>query len=85
MTYKSFFFFYGSRSVYGSTNPYTHVVSMLSNTNATLNSKKLEVIKIPINLTLNEVSYAILRRLHFTGRFLVESFFTNTRNLIQGI
>lgn len=45
------------RSVYGSTNPYAHIMSMLLNKKAVLNvGKKPDVQRIPINLTLNEVS-----------------------------
>lgn len=45
------------RSVYGSTNPYAHIMSMLLNKQAVLNvGKKPDVKRIPINLTLNEVS-----------------------------
>uniref|UniRef100_A0A2S2Q1M7 DnaJ subfamily B member 4 n=1 Tax=Sipha flava TaxID=143950 RepID=A0A2S2Q1M7_9HEMI len=46
------------KSVYGSTNPYTHVISMFSNTEVTMekNYKKLEIVKIPISLTLNKFS-----------------------------
>lgn len=38
-------------------NPYAHIISMLSNKKATINvGTKLEVKKMPIDLTLNEVS-----------------------------
>jgi len=49
--------FYGLRSVYGSTNPYAHIISMLLNKKAIINvGVKQDVEKIPIYLTLNEVS-----------------------------
>lgn len=45
------------RSVYGSTNPHAHTMSMLSNVKVTLNNgRKPDVRRIPIGLTLNEVS-----------------------------
>lgn len=57
---------YGLRSVYGSTNPYAHIISMLSNGKATINvGIKLDVKKIPINLTLNEVSVIKLYHVDF--------------------
>lgn len=44
--------------VYGSTNPFTHVICMLSKMKATPNVVKLpKVKKVPINLTLKEVSF----------------------------
>lgn len=50
-------YFYDLRSVYGSTNPYAHIISMLLNRKATINvGIKQDVEKIPIYLTLNEVS-----------------------------
>lgn len=45
------------RSVYGSTNPHAHIISMLSNVKVTLNNGRKPVVRrIPIDLTLNEVS-----------------------------
>ncbi|KAL4144028.1 hypothetical protein QTP88_006265 [Uroleucon formosanum] len=53
------------KSVYGSTNPYAHIISMLSNGKATINvGIKLDVKKIPINLTLNETFYGVSKKIN---------------------
>lgn len=47
----------GFRSVYGSTNPYAHVITRLMNAKVKYaDFRKLSVEKIPLGLTLNEVS-----------------------------
>ncbi|KAL5241975.1 hypothetical protein ACI65C_009385 [Semiaphis heraclei] len=46
-------------------NPYAHIISMLSNKKATINvGTKLEVKKMPIDLTLNELFYGALKKIN---------------------
>ncbi|CAH1720628.1 unnamed protein product [Aphis gossypii] len=53
------------KSVYGSTNPYAHIISMLLNKKATINvGVKQDVEKIPIYLTLNEIFYGALKKIN---------------------
>jgi len=52
---------FGLRSVYGSTNPYVHVMTMLSNKKTTFSYiEEPDVEKIPLGLTLYEVSVLII-------------------------
>ncbi|XP_025205902.1 dnaJ homolog subfamily B member 13-like [Melanaphis sacchari] len=53
------------KSIYGSTNPYAHIISMLINRKATINvGIKQDVEKIPIYLTLNEIFYGTLKKIN---------------------
>lgn len=76
------------RSVYGSTNPYAHVMSMLLHMKATpKNVAKPDAIRIPISLTLNEVNFILIfnicLRLFYKHNYL---WITNgIQNILKGL
>ncbi|VVC37054.1 DnaJ domain,Chaperone DnaJ, C-terminal,HSP40/DnaJ peptide-binding [Cinara cedri] len=59
-----YYFFFLLRSVYGSTNPYAHIMAMLSHTCPPIDLDKPIVKKIPVYLTLNEIFFGTLKKIN---------------------